>query len=441
MRRRMFGLGSLAVVAVASFSVFAISACAEGGGELAPSPRVDDEGAPPPPSRASESIPDVVWLKYGVQRAGSDPSWGSVLTDIAQHLPDSYGSQYWDSDLMTAGHETTHGINSDVRNNHNDTGKKANGLYVTGDKAALIVEPSFRKSQVAEFIPSSLHGSRYDLYITGQTDWDDTPTYVFDEWDAYTNGAAVCLDLTHRGIYKGGWTDCVYGPLEFTVYSIAVAMAAEKYDPAYFASYPQLKAFVAWNARRAMDLFREGQGLDSFKYAEQDAYYAKIATSPDAEALRAFCRKTFGDTWTKEVLFGEKGGGGDDAGPPSVDAGPADTGVADTGTLPVVDAGPTTRDEDGDGIVDDVDLCSHTPHGAPVWPSGEWIGCAAGQHRDGGGGLDSDGWRPRQQGSLQSHRARRARVEVRRMARMRGRPAPRRMTRPCCSSPPPCDAA
>ena len=52
---------------------------------------------------------------------------------------------------------------------------------------------------------------------------------------------------------------------------------------------------------------------------------------------------------------------------------------------------PGSGDADGDGIPDTTDLCGATPAGAPVWTTGEWIGCAGGQFRDGGGGADADG--------------------------------------------------
>jgi len=40
-------------------------------------------------------------------------------------------------------------------------------------------------------------------------------------------------------------------------------------------------------------------------------------------------------------------------------------------------------DADADGVPDATDRCSNTPVGASVWTSGEWIGCSAGQYRDG----------------------------------------------------------
>jgi hypothetical protein len=39
-------------------------------------------------------------------------------------------------------------------------------------------------------------------------------------------------------------------------------------------------------------------------------------------------------------------------------------------------------DSDGDGIPDDVDLCSNTSRGSTVWQTGIWAGCAGGQHRN-----------------------------------------------------------
>ena len=402
----------------------AIAACspARGGIDLAPEAPSDDQGAPPPPKARSADSKDgvhgdhVAFTAYPVQqpsKTGSD--WGTALTDIAQHLPASYGDTYWDADYMTAGHETTHGINSELRNNWNKTGKKANGFYVLSDRAAIVVEPNIRKSDCAPYIPASLHGSRYDLYIAGQTEWDDTPTYVFDEWIAYTNGGTVATDLVQKGLYKGGWTDAVMGQLEFVVYGVAVAMAVEKGEPAYWSSADgaQFKEFVAFSIKRAMDVYRIGAKMDSFKWDQMDAFYAKMVSSPDAEPWRAFARRVFGEAWADEVIFGTTPPGDVDAGPADTgpgpvdsgpigtpdsgtpDSGPVDTGVSDSGPPTVDDAGGgggTPGDEDGDGIPDTVDLCSHTAKGAAVWTSGDWLGCATGQHRDGGGGgSDTDG--------------------------------------------------
>jgi len=368
-----------------------VNACvADGGAMPAPAPPDGDEAtAPEPPARAAQSLlvswkgkpgENVEWLKFPAEKSLSDSSWGPVLTDIENHLPASYGTTYRDSDKITHGHETSHGIHSHIRNYFNKTGKRANGLYVLSDRGVIVVEPNIRKSQVAAFVPASLRGSRYSLYITGQTEWDDTPLYVWDEWNAYVNGGAVGTDLVKRGLWKYGWRDGVNGQLEFAVYAVAVAMAVQKHDPAYLEGNQQFREFLAWNLRRTMSIFREGQKMKDFAWAEQDAYYEKLKTSADAETWRSFFKGFFGDAFTSEVLFGTVDGGGDvpDAGPPSTP-----------------DAGPPTPsgDSDGDGIPDAVDTCGKTPAGANVWREGEWIGCAGGQRRDSGpwGGADGDG--------------------------------------------------
>lgn len=245
---------------------------------------------------------DVAWTSWGAQHTRTHAAWGSALTDIVQHLPLSYGNTYADSDLVTYGHETTHGINSHARNNLNRTGRRANAFYCMNDRVALVVEPAIRKSQVAPYIPASLRGSRFGLYVTGSSSWDDTPLYLWDEWVAYTNGSEVALALHGAGLWRYGWRDAVAGTLEFTAYALAVGAAVEALDPNYFQNNPQFRAFLAWNARRAMDLYRRGAVIESFRWATQDNLHRALRDSPDAEALRAFARRTFGRAWAAEVL-------------------------------------------------------------------------------------------------------------------------------------------
>ncbi len=254
------------------------------------------DAAPPGPGSG------VDWLDYPDQQNDSDPTWCEELTDIRNHLPASYGDYYWDSDLVTAAHETTHGINAHVRNNYNDTGEVANAFYVLGDRAAIVIEPGIRKSQVNAYVPQALRGPRYDLYLEGQTDWDDMPLYLWDEWVAYTNGGVAGVSQVQCGEWNAGWRDAVMGPLEFTVYALAVGMAVKALDPDYFTSYDQFREFLAWNARRAMDTYRAGKDLPDFAWDEQEQFHQTLRTAAGAEAMRAFARDTFGDAWAEEVL-------------------------------------------------------------------------------------------------------------------------------------------
>ncbi len=388
--------------ALCAVSISLPVACAQGSADSAPTPEDGDPGAPAPPGeRSAESVfpgvpgAGVKFLSYPAVRTRSDTKWGSVITDINDHLPLSEDPSGWTFDEeMTTGHESTHAINSDIRNNHNSTGKSANGLYVLQNRAVLIVEPKLLLSDVVPYVPSSLQGDRYHLYlIEQQSGWNDTPTYIFDEWTAYINGGTVCVDQYSHGLWKHEWTDGVMGQLEFVSYAVALSMAVAKKDPTYWASADgqQFKEFVAFNTKRAMDVFRQGRTMDSFKWDKMDAYWEKMKSSSDADAWRAFARDMFGEAWTNSVILGD----GTDPGPvPVPDAGPVtpDTGpgpvTPDTGPGPVIDAGPgpSGGDEDLDGIPDATDLCSHTAKNAVVWHDGAWLGCAKGQHRDGGGG-------------------------------------------------------
>jgi hypothetical protein len=269
--------------------------------DAAPAPTADAPIAPDAPP-APQPGDGVVWMTWPSQQSLSDPTWGAALTDIANHLPASYGNQYWDSDPETAGHETTHGINAELRNNHNDTGGRANAFYVLHDKAALVIEPDIRKSDVAAYVPASLRGPRYATYVTGQTAWDDTPLYLWDEWDAYVNGAEVAIDQEQHGLWTQGWTDAVMGPLEFCAYALAEGMAVKAKDPTYFAQNTQFREVMAWQLRRAMDRFRTGRTMTDFTYDQQDAYWTAMKTSADAAALRQFARDTYGASWTMQVL-------------------------------------------------------------------------------------------------------------------------------------------
>ena len=338
------------------------------------------------------------FIDYPATRTGSDRTWGAVLTDIHNHLPPRYGDMYWDSDKITAGHETTHGINSDIRNYHNDTGRRANGFYALEGRGVIVEEPNIRKSAVAAYVPASLRGSRYELYIVGQTAWDDTPLYVFDEWIAYVNGGAVGVDRVDAGLWREGWRDGVAGQLEFNVYALALAMAVEARDPAYFRSNEQFREFLAWNLQRSFAIYRHGKTMEDFRWDTQERYEEALRTSPDANAMREFAKRIFGEAWANEVVLGMR------VDPPPMppvppstgDAGPTPTRDAGGGTMPPMPLPPPSGDSDGDGIRDADDLCSDSPVEDRVWSTGEWRGCAAGQMRDRDrgpdlGGSDSDG--------------------------------------------------
>ena len=350
----------------------------------------------PRPTTAGQPGGGVRFLDYRATRTDTGMAWGGVLTDIQNHLPPSYGDMYWFEDsYMTAGHETTHGINSDLRNNHNDTGGRANGFYVLENRGVIVAEPNIRKADAQRYIPQALQGSRYQLYMVEQTAWDDTPCYVFDEWTAYINGAMVGVDEVEHAIYRGQWTDGVYGALEFVVYSMAIAMATEQGDAAYFASNTQFKEFIAFNTRRAMSVYRRGAPMMMFTYDVQDRYYSDLTTGSAGAPIRDFIRRVYGQQFLDEVILSRPGGatGPDADGDGVLDATdlcrgtPAGAATNASGDFAGCAEGQRRDrlagpDADGDGIPDAMDHCAATSAGAMVWSAGEWIGCAGGQPRN-----------------------------------------------------------
>lgn len=264
----------------------------------------DTSTGPDRPPEKEDYEKKVGFLKFGPQK--NVPGQG-LLADIERHLPARYGTTYRDSDPVTWGHETTHGINSHLRNTgaYNPSGRKVNGFYVGDDKAIVLPEPPIRKSEVAPYIPQSLRGGRFGQYVTGQRAFENEPLYLMDEWTAYTNGGAVGVELAKAGQWRQGGRDAVAGVVEFTGYGFGVARAIEAKNPGYLDRNPDLKNFVAWQGLRAMDTFREGMKISDFnRFPGQQQYLRNFQTSPDAEPMRDFIRQQYGEAYLQRLLYG-----------------------------------------------------------------------------------------------------------------------------------------
>lgn len=218
---------------------------------------------------SSPTYPQPVWTTYL-------PTWnpgdlGPVVTDIESHLWP--GNPYRESDKVGWVHEGTHGIAGLLRNKYHRP-----SFYVLQNRAVLMNEPPITLAAVARAVPSSLRGEIYGTYLLGaQRDWNNQPTYVFDEWVAYTNGSDARAQL---GIQSRGET--VGYAVEMSVYAICVPMAAHSADP-------QMRAFVRWQLERVVSL----AGSDSLR---------RLREAPDAGALRQFAKSYFGVEWTRRIL-------------------------------------------------------------------------------------------------------------------------------------------
>ena len=223
---------------------------------------------------------------------------GYVLNDIVSYYMNgsacmSY-TTYAASEKPTYAHEATHGLNACIRNNKNNTGKKANGFYLLEGKAAVVVEPSIRKSTVGSYVPSNLRNlditNRFNTYVTGMSEWDDTPLYIFDEWMAYINGAKEAISLTKNNQLISNEHGLVHGAIEFMVYASALIKAASEKDSS-FDSNTQLKALYKYLFKTTVSLYNQGKGNSRLVGSEAESYMSKFKSSD----LYSFISKNFGD--------------------------------------------------------------------------------------------------------------------------------------------------
>jgi hypothetical protein len=45
------------------------------------------------------------------------------------------------------------------------------------------------------------------MYLVGQPGWENVGLHLWDEWDAYTNGATVSVDRYTRGLDRACFSD------------------------------------------------------------------------------------------------------------------------------------------------------------------------------------------------------------------------------------------
>lgn len=198
----------------------------------------------------------------------------TLFADLINHTFDPVLNH----DLMTNAHETTHMIQSDMRQNIYKKNKKAkkefkvvNGFYVGKNKCVTFIEPKTTLARISTFVPQKLKGSRFNLYLIrqqtgfgpGTSGWNKRPLYILDEWTAYCNGAQVGLNQVEKLKVR---SDLGEAPIEFMVYSIATMMAIEKDDPKWLSNNPNFVAFVRWQCIRSFRIYDESQKHKKLKW-------------------------------------------------------------------------------------------------------------------------------------------------------------------------------
>ena len=233
----------------------------------------------------------INWLRLPPIKP-KDSILGNVLSDIESHMPD--GHPYKNPAKITWAHETTHGINSAIRNASQKP--NYNGFYCLEDKCILIQEPPIKITDVASAVPNSLRGRIYGLYLVQQAgQWNNTPLYLCDEWIAYTNGSACGLDLKSLGLWNegnAGYT--IEQALEFNFYCLTLAALINSRCPMY--DDVNFRAFLIWNFERVLYFTKIAKQYAEFNN-NSDAQLNTFLNAQDCIELRAFARNYLGDVF------------------------------------------------------------------------------------------------------------------------------------------------
>jgi hypothetical protein len=227
-----------------------------------------------PPARAGQM--EVVPV-----RQHRRPEDESAYADIISHCrnPSLGDGRYTDA------HETGHMISADVRM---ENPGRNNGFYLLGGVAAVVQQPSVTIRDISKYVPPTLRGSRYDLYLVQQQRyWNDEPLYILEEWHCYTLGAMAAVDdvKNNRRLPR---TDAVSGTLEFRVYGAALAMAVRELCPDYWDNNRQFRNFLKWEIDESQKAFAVGKIVPEFRSISQDRFLAKYDGSEDGKRIAAF---------------------------------------------------------------------------------------------------------------------------------------------------------
>lgn len=215
----------------------------------------------------------------------------SIYADVVNHAENHRFGRGEAYNRSTVVHESTHDINSTIRNKKAiETGKKYNGFYVLNNRGVTLEEPNLPKLSVNKYIPSFLKTTgRYDLYAA-HDNWNDHALYIFDEWIAYTNDDLSTIeDDENNRIDKQKPYDAS-GHLELSFFSIALAMAIEKEDPNYWKTNEDFRVFLMWNLKRSEEIFKKTYNNKTYMQ-ENIIFIERIKTNPEAQSMRDFINK------------------------------------------------------------------------------------------------------------------------------------------------------
>lgn len=212
------------------------------------------------------------------------PADNSVYEDVMSHC----GRCNKGDGRYTDAHETAHFISSEIRNAHSGHN---NGYYILGGKGVVVDHPAITIGDIAGYVPASLRGFRYQLYLVDQRRyWDNEPLYILEELNCYVTGGAVAVDDARNGRQLER-TDAVSGAFEFSIYCTAMAMAVKDKDRRYHDGNEQYREFLSLTFARASAVFEAGKDQPEFQSQLMSKLVDAYNGSEDGRKFEQFKRE------------------------------------------------------------------------------------------------------------------------------------------------------
>lgn len=228
--------------------------------------------------------------------------YSPTLQNIMSH---NINYDYNDDNPVTLVHETTHSINSFLRNTVSivqgspPNGQNNNAFYLGDNQFELLPEPQVSISEVLTYIPNNLK-----IMNVLSPGWNDKSLYILDELISYTHGANVAIELESNNM----WTSKGYnnlnskplkGVLQSTVNALALYKAVKENDNQYINKNPKFKELIKYLVKKGIDTFKDGNKFPVFRGSEQNALWNNLLDSGD---FKETIKELYGEAGYLELL-------------------------------------------------------------------------------------------------------------------------------------------
>jgi hypothetical protein len=201
-----------------------------------------------------------------------------VLNDLEQHMPPEH--IYRDNDRITWAHETTHGLNAEIRNRYQ---YKHNCYYVMNSKYVALPPCKLSLQGIKSVVPDFvMKDTKYlNFYFDNHT-WDNAQ-YILEEWSAYINGACAYNEIKPQ---QSGESEVVF-MLMFNVYTMYISLNEPN---------KEINNFIKYQTLRSRSVFLASKSQDA------EVFWKKVSHGTEYQGLRDVIGQKWGKEWMK-VLF------------------------------------------------------------------------------------------------------------------------------------------